>query len=108
MLKIQLLHFCRASKYIMKLSTVRKVLETPFFLALRSFETLGSKLSHGTTWIAEIIHWIISPNVRTHLRKVSKRSLSSIKKEPEGSFLLFSIHLDLKVKIVVDSKQFLA
>ena len=108
MLRIQMLHLCRVSKYIMKLSAVRKVLETPLFLALGSFETLGSKLSHGTSWIAEIIHWIISPNVRIHLRKVSKRSLSSIKKEPEGSFLLFSIHLDLKVKIVIDSKQFLA
>ena len=108
MLKIQMLHFCRVSKYKMKLSAVRKVLETTLFLALGSFETLGSKLSHGTSWIAEIIHWIISPNVRTHLRKVSKRSLSSIKKEPEGSFLLFSIHLDLKVKIVIDSKQLLA
>ena len=108
MLKIQMLHFCRVSKYIMKLSAVRKVLETRWFLALGSFETLGSKLSHGTSWIAEIIHWIISPNVRTHLRKVSKRSLSSIKKEPEGSFLLFSIHLDLKVKIVIDSKQLLS
>ena len=146
MLKIQMLHFCRVSKYIMKLSAVRKVLETPLFLALGSFGTLGPKLiehgqrivskryvflestdsaskflfwlyprtpfvsliSHGTSCIAEIIHWIISPNVRTHLRKVSKRSLSSIKKEPEGSFLLFSIHLDLKVKIVIDSKQLLA
>ena len=108
MLKIQMLHFCRVSKYIMKLSAVRKVLETRWFLALGSFETLGSKLSHGTSWIAEIIHRIISPNVRTHLRKVSKRSLSSIKEEPEGSFLLFSIHLDLKVKIVIDSKQLLA
>ena len=108
MLRIQMLHLCRVSKYIMKLSAVRKVLETPLFLALGSFETLGSKLSHETSWIAEIIHWIISPNVRTHLRKVSKRSLSSIKKEPEGSFLLFSIHLDLKVKIVIDSKQLLS
>ena len=108
MLRIQMLHLCRVSKYIMKLSAVRKVLETPLFLALGSFETLGSKLSHGTSWIAEIIHWIISPNVRIHLRKVSKRSLSSIKKEPEGSFLLFSIHLDLKVKIVIDSKQLLS
>ena len=108
MLRIQMLHLCRVSKYIMKLSAVRKVLETPLFLALGSFETLGSKLSHGTSWIAEIIHWIISPNVRTHLWKVSKRSLSSIKKEPEGSFLLFSIHLDLKVKIVIDSKQLLS
>ena len=108
MLRIQMLHLCRVSKYIMKLSAVRKVLETRWFLALGSFETLGSKLSHGTSWIAEIIRWIISPDVRTHLRKVSKRSLSSIKKEPEGSFLLFSIHLDLKVKIIIDSKQFLS
>ena len=76
MLRIQMLHLCRVSKYIMKLSAVRKVLETRWFLALGSFETLGSKLSHGTSWIAEIIHWIISPNVHTHLRKVSKRSLS--------------------------------
>ena len=44
--------------------------ETQLFQALGSFETLGSKLSHGTSWIAEIIHWIISPNVRTHIRKV--------------------------------------
>ena len=81
-----MLHFCRVSKYKMKLSAVRKVIETSLFLALGSFGTLGPKLSHGTSWIAEIIHRIISPNVRTHLRKVSKRSLSSIKKEPEGSF----------------------
>ena len=100
MLKIQMLHFCRLSKYIMKLSAVRKVLETPLFLALGSFGTLGPKLSHGTS--------SKFADVRTHLRKVSKRSLSSIKKEPEGSFLLFPIHLDLKVKIVIDSKQFLA
>ena len=66
-------------KDILKLSAVRKVLETRWFLALGSFETLGSKLSHGTSWIAEIIHWIISPNVRTHLREVSKMTSSSIK-----------------------------
>ena len=84
----------------MKLSAVRKVLEIPLFLALGSFGTLGPKLSHGTS--------SKFADVRTHLRKVSKRSLSSIKKEPEGSFLLFSIHLDLKVKIVIDSKQLLA
>ena len=65
---------------IRKLSAVRKVPETFLFQALGSFETLGSKLSHGTSWIAEIIHWIISPNVRTHLRKVSKKILSLIKK----------------------------
>ena len=74
----------------MEFSAVRKVLETVLFQVLGSFETLGSKLSHGTSWIAEIIHWIISPNVRTHLWKVSKRSLSSIKKEPEGSFCVIS------------------
>ena len=108
MLKIQMLHFCRVSKYKMKLSAVRKVIETSLFLALGSFGTLGPKLSHGTSWIAEIIHWIISPNVRTHLRKVSKENLYSNKKEHEGTFLLFSIHLDLKVKIVIDSKQLLA
>ena len=78
MLKIQLLLFCRASKYIMKLSAVRKALETPLFLALGSFGTLGPKLSHGTS--------SKFADVRTHLRKVSKRSLSAIKKEPGGSF----------------------
>ena len=77
MLKIQMLHFCRVSKYIMKLSAVRKVLETRWFLALGSFETLGSKLSHGTSWIAEIIHWIISSNVHSHLREVSQNTLTS-------------------------------
>ncbi len=43
---------------------MRKVLGTLLFLALRC-ETLGSVISHGTSWIAEIIHWIISPNVHT-------------------------------------------
>ena len=54
------------------------MLETVMFQALGSFETLGSKLSHGTFWIAEIIHWIISPDVRNHIRKVSKNLLSQI------------------------------
>jgi len=36
-------------KQIKKLSAVRKVPEIQFFLALGSFETLGSKLSHGTS-----------------------------------------------------------
>ena len=62
----------------MKLSAVRKVLETLLFLALGIIETLGSIISHGTSWIAEIIHWIISPNVRNHIRKVSKNLLSQI------------------------------
>ena len=61
-----------------KLSAVRKVLEIIVFLALGSFGTLGPKLSHGTS--------SKFADVRIHLRKVSKRSLSSIKKEPEGSF----------------------
>ncbi len=46
-------HFCRVSKYIMKLSAVRKVLNLSLFLALRIWN-LGSKLGHGTSWIAEI------------------------------------------------------
>ena len=71
---------------MMKLFAVRKVLVIPLVLALGSFEALGSKPSHGTSWIAEIIHWIISPNVRIRLRKVSKKKSSSNKKEPEGSF----------------------
>ena len=49
-------------KNIPKLSAVRKVLETLLFLALGSFETLGSKLSHGTS--------LKFADVRTHLRKV--------------------------------------
>ena len=56
---------------IRKLSAVRKVPETKTFQALGSFETLGSKLSHGTSWIAEIIHWIISPNARPQGRQES-------------------------------------
>ena len=63
---------------IRKLSAVRKVLETLLFLALGIIETLGSIISHGTSWIAEIIHWIISPNLRTHLREVSKNTSSLI------------------------------
>ena len=60
---------------------MRKVPETDLFQAHGIIETLGSIISHGTSWIAEIIHWIISPNVRTHLRKVFRMTLSSIKKE---------------------------
>ena len=46
------------------LSAVRKVLEI-IFQALGSFETLGSKLSHGTS--------MKFADVRTHLRKVLRR-----------------------------------
>ena len=48
------------------------MLETLLFLALGSFETSGSKLSHGTS--------SKFADVRTHLRKVSKKTLSLIKK----------------------------
>ena len=62
----------------MKLSAVRKVLETRLFQALGSFETLGSKLSHGTS--------SKFADVRTHLRKVSKLSLSSIRRKVSLTF----------------------
>lgn len=52
----------------MKLSAVRKVPETITFQALGIIETLGSIISHGTsTKFAD---------VRTHLRKVSKNTIS--------------------------------
>ena len=47
----------------MKLSAVKKVLETLLFLALGIIETLGSIISHGTS--------SKFADVRTHLRKVS-------------------------------------
>ena len=47
----------------MKLSAVRIVLEILLFQELGSFETLGSKLSHGTSKKVA--------DVRTHLREVS-------------------------------------
>ena len=53
--------------------------ETQLFQALGSFETLGSKLSHGTS--------LKFADVRTHLRKVSKMNLSSNLKR--GSVSLF-------------------
>ena len=45
--------------------------ETDLFQAHGIIETLGSIISHGTSWIAEIIHWIISPNVRPQGRQES-------------------------------------
>ena len=74
-----------------RLSVVRKVPETITFQALGIIETLGSIISHGTSWIAEIIHWIISPNVRTHLRKVSKKSLSISQKSLSQCSSFFSL-----------------
>ena len=47
---------------------MRKVLEILEFQALGSFATLGSKLSHGTS--------LKFADVRTHLRKVSKETIS--------------------------------
>ena len=54
----------------LRLPAVRKVLEIVIFQGLGSFETLGSKLSHGTS--------SKFADVRTHLRKVSKMTLSLI------------------------------
>ena len=58
-------------KHVQELSAVKKVLETIVFLALGSFGTLGPKLSHGTS--------SKFADVRTHLRKVSKITLYSIR-----------------------------
>ena len=71
------INFCKNKKiyslelfnHQLKLSDVRKALETIKFQELGSFETLGSKLSHGTS--------SKFADVRTHLRKVSKMTLSS-------------------------------
>ena len=57
-------------KKILKLSAVRKVLETLLFQALGIIETLDSIISHGT--LKKFA------DVRTHLRKVFKMILSSI------------------------------
>ena len=66
----------------MKLSAVRKVLETLLFLALGIIETLGSIISHGTS--------LKFADVRLHLRKVSKMTLSSILLELEALFCFYS------------------
>ena len=58
-------------KHVQELSAVKKVLETIVFLALGSFGTLDPKLSHGTS--------SKFADVRTHLRKVSKITLYSIR-----------------------------
>ena len=63
-------YFLVLFNHLLKLSAVRKALETLLFLALGSFETLGSKLSHGTS--------SKFADVRTHLREVAKMTLPSI------------------------------
>ena len=50
----------------LRLSAVRKVLEIVIFQGLGSFETLGSKLSHGTS--------LKFADVRPHLRKASRKT----------------------------------
>ena len=71
----------------MKLSAVRKVLETLLFLALGIIETLGSIISHGTS--------SKFADVRTHLRKVSKKNLHLIEKE--NRLVLFSLFFEIIV-----------
>ena len=67
--KIKMINIIKFIQYTLKLSAVRKVPETQLFQALGSFETLGSKLSHGTSKKFA--------DVRPHLRKVSKMTLST-------------------------------
>ena len=58
------------------------------FQALGIIETLGSIISHGTsTKFAD---------VRTHLRKVSKMTLSTIWKKLENTNFVLSILLDTR------------
>ena len=71
--------FLKFIKNIEKLSAVRKVLETLLFLALGSFETLGSKLSHVTSKKVA--------DVRTHLRKVFNMTFSFL-----HGFILITYH----------------
>ena len=56
-----------------------KVPETQLFQALGSFGTLGPKLSHGTS--------MKFADVRTHLRKVFLKILSSIAETEVSAFL---------------------
>ena len=71
-IQLKEIYFLELLTHLLKLSAVRKVLETRLFLALGSFGTLGPKLSHGTS--------SKFADVRTHLRKVFKITvpLSSI------------------------------
>ena len=79
-------YFLGSFNHLLKLSAVRKVLETILFLALGSFGTLDPKLSYGTS--------SKFADVRTHLRKVSKMTLSTNQELPYlmvmGVLVLFS------------------
>ena len=66
-----------------RLSAVRKVPETITFQALGIIETLGSIISHGTS--------SKFADVRTHLRKVSKKSLSLSQKSLSQCSSFFSL-----------------
>ena len=70
MLKINMIVTRKLTQQLLKLSSVRQVLETLLFLALGIIETLGSIISHGTS--------LKFADVRLHLRKVFKMTLSSI------------------------------
>ena len=65
---------------------MRKTPETLKFQVFGSFETLGSKLSHGTSKkVADVRH---------HLRKASKESIvfnPQLRWQPEPSSVLFQI-----------------
>jgi len=63
---------------VIKLSAVRKVLETIVFQALGSFGTLGPKLSHGTS--------SKFADIRTHLRKVFLKNTLFYNKKTKWSF----------------------
>ena len=73
--------------HLLKLSAVRKVPETDLFQAHGIIETLGSIISHGTSQKFA--------DVRTHLRKVSKKNLHLIEKE--NRLVLFSLFLEIVV-----------
>ena len=89
--------FLKFIKNIEKLSAVRKVLETLLFLALGSFETLGSKLSHGTSKkVADVRH---------HLRKASKESFVFNPKLRQQSHLLTIL---FQITDVIATEVFLA
>ena len=66
--------------HLLKLSAVRKVPETDLFQAHGIIETLSSIISHGTSQKFA--------DVRTHLREVSKKYVTSIWKENHAVLFL--------------------